>query len=166
MCPGPARTATWRSSSRTVSAWRAHRTNQQCCRADLDTHCQHDCSIECRESKEKPLLALGRGSPVRISVALCEATETERPGRAYWTHAPVCLDRTHCLRRREQWGRRWWWWQHRHYPRSLYDHCHWQIRFAKRDGWRRCFDSTIAWLFMAGWMGSPLDHSPGSVQPT
>ena len=40
-------------------------------------------------------------------------------------------------------GRRWRW-QHRHYTRSLYDHCHWHIRFGKRDGWRCRFDGTIA----------------------
>jgi hypothetical protein len=54
------------------------RDDQRCCRADLDTHRQHDRGIECRESKEKPLLALGQRSHVRIRVALCEAAKKKR----------------------------------------------------------------------------------------
>ena len=48
------------------------------------------------------------------------------------------------MRRRQHW--KWWrWtWQYRHDSRNLCDHCHWHIRFGKRDGWRRRFDSTIA----------------------
>src|ERR1700676_4385088 len=124
------------------------RHDQRCRRTDLDTHCQHNRGIERRESREKALLALGQRSHFRISVALCEATETKRQGGAYWTPALVCLHRIRWLRRRQHWGWRWWW-QRRHYARSLYHHCYWQIRFGKRDGWCRCFDSTIAELFMS-----------------
>src|ERR1700686_2466271 len=108
------------------------RYDQRSYRTDLDTHRQHDCGIECRESNEKPLLALRQRSQFRVSVALCEATETKRLGRTDWTPAPVCLHRTHWLWRRQQWGGRRW--QHWASARSLYDHCHWHIRFGKRDG--------------------------------
>jgi hypothetical protein len=83
-----------------------------------------------------------RRNHFRVRVAFCEATETKKLRRDNWTHAPFCLSRTYGLWRKQQWKRRWWW-QPWHHARSLYHHCHWHVRFGKRDGWHCCFDSPI-----------------------